>query len=226
MIDNKSTITLSQSDRVFLHSPLNLLAQFVLLLEERFSQKNLPWQFNRDENQTDIFIHTEYSYPQEISNPVPRIIVGRGTVVHGRSAIGDLDQNQPDLLQREGYYHWGPGECDIQIHCVSENRGETSLLGDIVQTLIGMSRNEICKQFTLRDISPVMLQPTQPFERDKEKWQAAVQFRVSFEHRWFTHPAAPTLKEISFYSQSALDALDYVKRFVLRSDVLPESHFK
>jgi len=221
MTDAGSTIKLTQSDLIFLHSPVNLLAQFVLLLEERFSQKRLPWEFSRDENETDVFIHTEYNFPQETANASPRIVVGRGTVVHRQMVIGDMGPDQPEILTKEGYYRWGMGECDIRIQCVSENRGEANIIGDIVQTLIGMSKYEICKQFTLHEVTDTMLQPVEPWERDKEKWQASVQFRVKFEQRWFTIPVAPQLREITMYSKSSLDALDYVKTFVLPDKDLP-----
>lgn len=221
MTDPGPTVNLTQSDLVLLHSPLSLLAQFVLLLEDRFSQGNLPWKFDRDDNQTDIFIHTVYNGEREIKNAIPRIVVGRGTIVHRRASAGDMGPDQPELLTKEGYHHWGLGDVDVQIRCISENRGEASIIGDIVQTLIGMSRKEICKQFTLRDISNIALQPTRPWKRDKEKWEAAVQFRVNFEHQWITVPVAPKLREIKLYSKNKLDALDYVKTHVLRSQDLP-----
>lgn len=223
MTEREPTIELQQSDLIFLHSPLNLLAQFVLLLEERFSLGLLPWQHDRDENKTGIFIHTEYNTPQETANAYPRIVVGRGSVVHRTDvALGDLDDRQPHLRTQEGYYHWSVGEADIQIQCVSENRGECCILGDTIQATVGMSRKEILKQFTLRSLSATNLLPVQPYKRDKEKWQVSLQFRVGFEQRWFTLPAAPLLRGITVstatYSKNQLDALEYIKRFVVEQD--------
>lgn len=215
--DRTSTIELAQSDLIFLHSPLNLLAQFVLLLEERFSHGNLPWSHSPDENQTKIFIHTEYNAPKEVGDAYPRISVGRGSVVHNRDVIGDIGPDNQDLLPRGTYVHWGTGDCDLRLQCVAENRGEATILGDIVQTLIGMSRKEICKQFSLRDVSAIVLQPAQPYTRDKEKWMCSVEFRVNFEHRWVTLVTAPTLKGINVYSSSQLEALDYVKNIIIKS---------
>lgn len=222
MTDPSRTIELTQSDLIFLHSPLNILAQFALLVQERFSQGNLPWAYSDNENETGIFIHTDYNMPEDTANAAPRVVVSSGTIVHEKTVLGDIGPGNTNLLPREAHRHFGLCNGDVQIQCVSEAKGEAAIIGDIVQSLVGMTRKEICKQFQLRDIGAVVLQPPKPWDRDKQKWQTSVQFRLNWEHHWVTFPIAPELKQATFYTDSQLDGLGYIKNAILRDDVLPQ----
>lgn len=225
-MNNEPTISLTQNDLIFLHSPLNMMAMFVLFLQERFSQGDLPWQYHPDEGTTGLHIHTTYNTPQETTGAYPRIAVGRGSFIHRHKIVqGDLGSEQPRLLTHGITQHWSMAEADLQIQCIAAQRGEASIIGDIVQAAIGMSRTELCKQFKLHEVSDVVMPDVQPYERDQNCWAAAVQFRIQFPHRWIQVPVAPMLREItvrkSTYSQEQLDALEYTKRFVLRHTDLP-----
>lgn len=225
-MNNEPTIVLNQNDLIFLHSPLNMLALFALFLQERFTYPTLPWQFSTDEGTTGIHIHTSYNDPQEAANAYPRIVVGRGSFVHRHKFVqGDLGSEQPSLLSHSIYQHWSMARADLNIQCISQNRGEACILGDIVQSAVGMSRREICKQFKLHELGDIVLMGVQPYERDQDAWAVNVQFQIMFPHRWIQFPTAPALRELtvgkSVYSQSQLNALEYVKRFVLRSEELP-----
>lgn len=224
---NNPTIELSQNELIFLHSPLNMLAMFVLFLQERFSQGDLPWQYNADEGSTGLFIHTTYNTPTETNNAYPRIAVGRGSFVHRHKVVqGDLGSEQPRLMTHGITQHWSMAQADLQIQCIAEERGEACIIGDIVQAALGMTRTEICRQFRLHELGDVVMPDVQPYERDQNCWSVGVQFRVMFPHRWIQFPVAPMLRKItvskSTYSQTQLDALEYTKRFVLRHDDLPE----
>lgn len=215
-----STITLNHNDLIFIHSPLSMLSKFVLFLQERFSQNNLPWKYSNDENETDVFIHTEYNTPQETANAYPRISVGRGSFVHQHKVVqGDLGDPQPKLMKRGIHHHWSMCNGDISIQCISEKRGEGSILGDIVQSAIGMSRTEICKQFGLHEISSINFQATQPYERDQDKWRAPIQFRIKFAQRWLSMPIAPELSSITLRSD-AISSSDKAALAYIKSEVI------
>ncbi len=106
---------------------------------------------------------------------------------------------------------------DIRLQCISQNHAEASIIGDVVQASVAMSRTGLMQGLTLRDVSPVVLGPTRPYERDQEKWQANVDFRVMYEHRWVNKPSAPVLDCVDFFTKNSLDAATYVKTFVLKN---------
>jgi len=190
--------TVGVQDLVFLHSPINLLNQFVALFRTRFVTGQLPWTYRENAGETQIFIESEFSIPRDIEDASPAIIVSRGSIVHKRDVISDTDQNNYDLIAKGGEYEWSTGECDIRIQVIGQTKAEAALLGDIVQTTVHMTRDPICQAFTLRDVSPVVMSQVVEYERDQRKWAATVDFRVFFEHRWFSIPEAPVLRKILF----------------------------
>lgn len=199
---------LSADQLVFFHSSLHLLGQFVVALKKRFSYPDLPWVHAEDENITGLFIHTELEEGKSTRNETPSIIVGKGSVVFQRPLIGDIDQNNYDVLSKNGTYYYGVLEADIRIHCLSENKGESSLLGDIVHFFIGCSRQALCRGLTLLDISQAVLQPAQQYDRDTKRWSTVVTFRVIYERRWYSVPGAPPLRQIIFDVQEAFGGDD------------------
>jgi hypothetical protein len=220
-------LDIPESDLVFLHSPLNKLAQFTRFFQIHFSQGRLPWAWNEDPNQVtdindldgpaNIYIAAEFALEKEYENASPALIVTRGSVVHPRPVVGDDGPVAPDRLTKGWEMKFGFGEMDIRIQCVGQTKAEASVLGDIVQCAVSMTRGPIQKAMTLRDISAVVLSPTTPYIRDKDKWQNNVDFRVSFEQRWMIVPAAPALTEVDFYTKETLDAAGYVKTFALKN---------
>lgn len=192
---NPDTV-LSTDSLVFLHSPINLLGQFVGLMRHRFSLGALPWQYSEVESASEIYVESEFSISSEIEDASPAIIVTRGSIVHKRDVIGDTDQNNLQFLTKRGKNYWSTGECEVRIQCIGQTKAEAATIGDIVQTTIHMTRDPICEAFTLRDISEVVLSKVVEYERDQRKWVCNVDFMVHFEHRWFTIPAAPALRQI------------------------------
>lgn len=195
---------------VFFHSSLHLMGQFVVALQKRFSYPDLPWEYEEDENTTGIFVHTELEEGKSTRNETPSIVVGKGSVVFQRPVLGDIDQNNPDILARQGTYYYGTLEADLRIHCISENKGESSLLGDIVHFFIGCSRQALCKGLTLLDISQAVLQPAQQYDRDTKRWSTVVTFRVLYERRWYMIPGAPPLRQIILDIREAFDSSEEV----------------
>ena len=220
-------LDISQSDLVFLHSPLSLLAMFTRFFQIRFSQGSLPWQWREDPNlvtdpldddgPANIYIDAEFALAKEYENASPALIITRGSVVHPRPVIGDQNTVSPDQLTKAWSRHYGQGEMDVRVQCIGQTKAEASILGDIVQASVTMTRIGLTQGLQLRDISPVVLSPTMPYVRDSEKWQNNVDFRVFFENSWLVIPAAPVLDRLDFYSKNATDAAAYVKTFALKN---------
>lgn len=184
----------------FIHnqSTLALIAAFVLVLRERFSETNdTPWVWTGDPNTSSIFIYSQYDRASEAANLVPKIVVKRGPQANQRVSVGDLDQSQPALLRRGGKYFHQLAQCSFAVECITENNGEADYLADLVQAAISGAEELIAKNFTLRQISPLLTQPVQPYDTDKEKWVTEIEFRVDFEKRWFTLPNALPLRRYS-----------------------------
>ena len=203
------------TDLIFINSPLNLLAKFTAYLQARFSLNKMPWQFNDNEGESDIFIFTEYSLPKDASNLSPAVVVGRGSTVHQRDVVADRDQESAAELFKGGQNSWGTGEMDVRIQCIGQTYGESSIIGDVVQASISMAIRPLCELFTLRNISPVVLGPTGPYERDEDKFVSNVDFRVFFERRWFVIQAAPELTGIDVLTRLDEETAQHVKTFTL-----------
>lgn len=188
--------TTGLGDAVWLHSPLNLLAQFTSLFRTRFADGHLPWRWHHDEGTTGIFIEAEFSRENEATNASPAITVTRGSVVYRRDVVGDEDQNNKDRITKGGKNFWSAGETDLRVEIIGQTMGEAALIADVVASTVHMTREPICEAFSLRDISPVTAGRVVPYERDKTKWVTHVDFRVYFEERWFGVPAAPSLRKL------------------------------
>jgi hypothetical protein len=182
----------------FIHkqSSLALIAAFVIVLRERFSPTNdTPWVWTGDPNTSSIYIYSQYDRASEAANLSPKVVVNRGPFANQRVALGDMDQAQPALLRRGGKYFHQLATCSFSIECIAESNGESDIIADWVQAAIAGAEELIAKNFTLRQISPLLMQPTQPYDTDKEKWVTEIEFRVDLERRWFTLPNALILRK-------------------------------
>lgn len=176
----------------FYHSSISLLAQFKLLMEDRFTQKNLPWQYSDNEEETGVFISTEMNIPEERSNESPLIVIGKGSTVWKQVVQGDKGTGNDTQLKKGTKQYYGRLETDINIQAVSLNYGESSILGDIIQSTVATGRQPIKRYLGIQDIGPVVLQPTSDFEFDEQKWQTAIQFRITYEQTWVHVQTGPT----------------------------------
>jgi len=200
---------------ILINSPLNILAKFTVFLRDRFSQSNLPWQYSSNAADTDIHINVEYSLDKEIENLSPAVIVGRGSVVHGQTTVGDRDQNSNDELFVQGSNKYRMAEMDMRLQCIGQTYAEVSIVADIVQSAISMSQQILTKAFTLQNVGPVVASQVVPYERDEDKFSCNVDFRVTFEQRWYQVPAAPRLSGVKFSTRINDEAAEYVHTLTL-----------
>lgn len=85
----------------------------------------------------------------------------------------------------------------LNIDCVSNDDGESTILGDLVQFTILTAQDIIQKEFGFYDLTHPTLGQTVPFERNQTKWNTPVSFSVQFWIRWAQVPIAPLLQQIA-----------------------------
>lgn len=198
------------------HSPLGLLGAFVLVLRERFSAKNkLPWVWTGDSATSSIHIYSEFERQSEGDNLLPLLSVVRGPIAYQRTAVGDRDQNQSGLINRGIEYLYQMAEASFSINSFGRTVGESAMLADIVQATIAGSSKIIEEAFTLRRISPMLIQPTQRMDADVEKYLTTLDFRINIEQRWVSVPAAAVLRRYKAELQLQKDAVTYVSELII-----------
>jgi hypothetical protein len=183
-----------------LSTPLTIVGVFVEILRQRFKagasiDPELPWTWTDDPNTTQLFIESGWDENLEARNVRPGIWVDRDQNVYNRVTVGDQDQMPEHLgVRLEEFYC--TGETDVLIDCTSTKRGESMIIGSVVQDFLHMSSNYIQACVGLRDMSPVILGRTVPFEKDDKLMNSPVSFRAYYEARWATMPISVVLNEI------------------------------
>jgi len=181
--------------RITVGSPLAIQGILLEVLRERFasdSELGIVWRSELTE--TDVLIETSYNEEIESRNTVPAIYVTRTSTTPTKIVVGDrAGVRLEDHL--EGFIALMSAE--IAIECVSNDEGESAVLGDIVQHMILASSDAIQKTFGLHDITHPILGSTNPYERDQTKWSSTVSFRIDYMARWINVPIAPLLQQIA-----------------------------
>jgi hypothetical protein len=211
----------SRSD-IYLSTPLTVIGIFVAILQERFapatpSDPPLKWNWTSDVKETGIIIASGFNKNIEARNARPAIWVDREQTTYGEISIGNRDQIPISLRTRHQQYY-AMAEMDIVMDCTSKNRGESMMVGSVVQDFLQMSAREIMRFFGFRDITPIILNRTVPYEKDRELMSTSVQFRVAYEARWASIPIYPVLHAIKMRLGDADDPDTYFREVALRDN--------
>lgn len=195
-----------------LSESLSIIAILVKALRERFAENNifptLPWEWKANPAETGIFIESGWNENLEARNVRPGIWIERNQNVYNPAVIGNRACPPIDLKTvREFFY--ALGEIDIDIDCTSPSRGESMLVGSIVQDFFAASAQVLMGQFGFREFSPILLNKTQPFDKDTKLWSSVVQFRVQYELKWDTQPYASLLQSLSLKLVDSINGQDY-----------------
>lgn len=195
------TIPRPYNEHTLCSTPLTVLGMFIEIVRARFVKHDfddpaVKWTWNDDPNVTEIFIESGYNTNLEARTVRPGIWVERGQNIYVKSSIGRQDQ-MPVHVWKSVYLHHSFGEVDITFDCTSPNRGESMVIGSILQDFLQMSADIIKGEFGLRDMSDVIMNPTVPFDKDDNLWSTQLQLRAQYEIRWFTAPLAPTLNSVA-----------------------------
>lgn len=219
------------SSPTILSTPLSIVGMIIEVIRLRFdknidSNPVLEWQWEEFENEdlTDpdlIIIESGFNTNIEARTTRPGIWIDRGQNIYQKKSIGHQDQMPVNIRTRLEQFYAG-GECDILVDCTSPNRGESMIIGSIVQDHLQMSSNLIQGSFGLRDMSDVVLNRTVPFEKDDTLWNSPIQFRVYYEIRWATFPAASLLHDAYMKLANVTDPEIYFREITTRSTSAPE----
>lgn len=176
-------------------SPLAIQGVFLEIIRERFrTDAGIGLIWVPDLTTTSILIEAGYNEELESRNQVPAVYVNRLQTVPGKIMVGDrVGVHLPDHLEAFGALTTAV----IAVECVSNDEGESAVIGDIVQYMLLASEDVIQREFGFYDISHPSLSQTQPYPRDQTKWVTTVEFQVQFWIRWSQVPIAPLLQQIA-----------------------------
>ena len=209
------------SPNVKFSTSLTIIGVFVSILRERFvvgaySDPPLSWNWEPDLKTTGLFIESGWNENLEGRNVRPGIWVEREQNVYQQVAIGDRDQ-MPVFQNVRFQMYYGIGETDITIDCTSANRGESMIVGSLVQDFLYMSSDEIQAVFSFRSMTPVLLNKTVPFDKDTKIWNSPVVFRVQYENRWATVPIATMVRNLFLRIGNGTDPETYFRDIALHT---------
>jgi len=186
-------------------SPLALVALFTEITRERFRPSNeLAWVWYENETPAiaeanteaaprKILIEPAFNENLEIRNFRPAIYIDKGETAAGKVALGNFVGQQLHTGLRAFY---ALGTCPLDIEIVSDAKGESATLADIVWFYFLAGRDLIRATFGIHDLTPPILGKTVPFEGDRGQWSTHITFEVQFELRWTTLPVGPLLQDI------------------------------
>lgn len=176
-------------------SPLAIQGIFLEILRERFKEGNgLEWTYREDITRTEILIETGYNEETESRSQTPAVYVNRLQSRPLKVAIGDrAGVRLTDHL--EGFT--ALMIVAMSIECVSNDEGESSIIGDTVQFSLLAAQDVIQREFGLHDFQHPILGQTVPYDRDTTKWVSPVEFNIQFWVRWTQVPIAPLLQQLA-----------------------------
>lgn len=192
-----------QHHLIALHSPASIEGAFVFMLREHF--KKMPdhlWKWDKNPTDSRVAIDVGDESLVTHADKTPSIWVAHGQTVYGNIVMGNKGIEHFSYLQKEKQHHYSTADADMSITCCSPKRGESLLIADIIQKFIHFSNRILCTAFKFRDISPVVLNSTRNFERDKTIYITPISFRISFELTWMTMPAASPLNALAMRLES------------------------
>jgi len=203
-------------------SPLAIVGIFVAFLRARFAPGNGPpdYPWYADANKTNILIVSAFEDNVPERGKKPAIYVDKDESVYGKSILGDrVAHRWSDRKEAQ----WCLSTVPISIDCVAARKGESAIIGDIVQWSLYASSDVIQATFALHDMLTPTLGRTVPYEDDDESWNTPVSFQVQYNVRWTVVPVAPMLREIALrIRESGMSPNEYLLDLATRSsDQLP-----
>jgi hypothetical protein len=176
-------------------SPLAIQGVFLQIIRERFREDagiGIVWR--QDISTTDVVVETSYNEETESRSQTPAVYITRLQTVPAKVVVGDrAGVRLKDHLEGFGALT----TVAMQLECVSNDEGESAILGDIVQYMLLASQDVIQREFGFYDMSHPSLGPTTVYSRDVNKWSTNVEFTVQFWIRWSQVPIAPLLQQIT-----------------------------
>lgn len=179
-----------------------IVGLFVEILRNRFKEGNGPsdWTWTNNANTTNIFIEASFAEGNTKRDVKPAIFVDKDVTVYDKIVLGD----RAGIVWKDmSDYQWTLSNVPVIIECVSNKRGESAILGDIVQWTLHSASDAIQAIYALHDMTPPRLGRTVPYEADKEAWSSSVSFTVVHPVRWRTTPIRTMLQEMRLNIQNS-----------------------
>ncbi len=191
-------------DKIAAGSPLAVLGLLLEALRERFAEGNgLEVVWRDDPALTDILIEIGYNVEVESRNYGRALYLNRLSSSPRAIAVGD----RAGVRLRDHYEGFiAEMTSQLTIDCVSNDKGDSMLLGDVTQHFLLAVRQIMESQYGIHDFGMPELGQTSPFEHDQEKWSTSVSFTLSYFVRWATVKIRPLLQQIAVTTQDAQEA--------------------
>ena len=180
--------------RIAAGSPLAIQGIFLEVIRERFSRNaGLEWYWDADPTTSRIIIETGYAEESEVRNAVPAVYINRLQSSPVKMSVGDrAGVYLPSHL--EGFK--ALMEVAMLIECISNDEGESAIVGDIVQFMLLASQDVIQREFGLHDFQHPVLGQTTPGVKDQTKWSTPINFSIQFWVHWAQVPIRPLLQQL------------------------------
>jgi hypothetical protein len=177
-------------------SPLEILGVYLTMLRDRFSvaDAGFPWRWTSDNANTSVYIEAGASESTGQVDGRPAIYVDRDRIVVPRLIIGDKAEEFLTTGEKQ-YYTVATGQ--MAIDCVSSNKGESSILAEIVHSHLLMTGDVLLEFFRFRDFTPLTLGKTQPWDQDDRLYHTRVTSEFSYDIRWKATPVASTVERMA-----------------------------
>ena len=189
--------------RVDAKTSLDIIGIYIKMVRDRFtgnsSTTDFPWAWDPDDKKTRILIEAGGSEFEDSTDGRPGIFIDRGAIIFPKIVAGDRAAHH--MSTGRGLFYSTPNG-QIAIDCVSRSRGESSLLGDIVAHHLVMSSDLLLSYYNFRDITPVTLSPTQPWEKDNKCYITRVSSEFVYDIAWSSIPLATKISRIQSSSGS------------------------
>lgn len=185
-------------------SPLALVALFTEVIRERFRPGNgLAWIWDENPTPADteandtidprkVLIEPAFVENNEVRNFRPAIIIDKGETNAEKVVLGNF-VGQQLKTGLKGYYSLATVPIDVEV--VSDQKGESATLADIVWFYLLAGKEEICRTFGLHEFTNPVLGRTVPAEVDRTQWSTHISFQIQVNLRWSTVPISPLLRE-------------------------------
>lgn len=202
-----------------LKSPAELEGAFRFLLREHFKDDEI-WNWEPNPTNTKISIEVGSEANINFNDKKPSIWIEHGQTPFGEVVLGNRGPDQPSIFKTRTQHYYTQASADMRVVCSSPRRTESVLLADKIQKFIHFSASLICGIFGFRNMSPVTMNSTQMQEKDEKHFITPLMFRVSYELRWATIPAAAPLNRLLLKLQDEDAGEESIREIILDVDDL------
>ncbi len=175
---------------------IDVIGLFVAIIRERFAFNGaeFPWKWDSNETLSKIFIDAGGVDTYGNNDARPGIFIDRSSIVYSKVAVNNMaDYN----LRNSDRTYVCKATGSVAIDCVSKNRGESSILGDLCATHLVMSDDLFRRVYNFQDIGPVSLGNTQPWEKDDRVFVSRVECEFTHDVFWTYAPASVRIERIN-----------------------------